>query len=185
MMYGTFHRCRHAKPDCGELLELLNNILEAVSQQGRLLVEVSDQHIPDKWIKAVQDDTRRAIAHMEDMKLRDHDALSTQNQSLLALMQTGARELCRLWTTDEKAAVQSLGYAFHVIPQLLRTPEKFSRESYMWCFRIISAYWDKLSIGMQEAFCAVVGLELGAAQTLINTEGFSIKSTIGSSDPRK
>jgi len=94
---------------------------------------------------------------------------------LLDLVQIGARELQRLWAMGDKPAVQSLGYALHVIPDLLRTPEQFSQESYMFCFRIISVHWNKLSVPMQEAFCRVVGLRVGIAQTLIDTDGFSIK----------
>jgi len=178
VMYGTFQRCRHASPDSTELLALLNDVLEVVSQQGRFLVEVPDQHIPDKWLKAVRDDTERAITDLRDME-QGRDELSSQNQSLFSLLKEGTRELRRLWAMDAKHAVQSLGYAFHVIPPLLRTPERFNPESYMFCFRMISAFWKDLSLEMREAICKVVGLELGAAEGLIDREGFPLKMAIG------
>src|SRR5215510_16126061 len=113
VMHGTFQRCRHAQPDCGELLALLNKILDVVNQQGKLLVEVPDRVLPDKWVKAVHDDTQRAIAFMQEMKPQDYDALSPKNQSLFSLIQIGTRELQRLWAIGAKPAVQALVYAFH------------------------------------------------------------------------
>ena len=178
VIYGTFQRCRHVKPDCGELLVLLNSILEAVSQQGSLLVEVPDQHIPAEWVKAVHEDTQRAIAYKQDKNQQVHDSLSPENQSLFALIRIGTRELQRLWAAESKMAVQSLGYVLHVIPPFLRTPEQFNPQSYMFCLRILTAHWHDLSIGMRKACCRVVGLELDAAQLLINTSGLAIDGKI-------
>lgn len=175
VMYGTFQRCRHFKPDCSELLELLNNILEAVSQQRRFLAEVPEQLVPDKWKKALHDDTERAIRYIHERGLKDHDALLSKSVPVFSLLQIGTRELQRLWAIQATFAVRSLGYAFHVLPELLRTPEDFRLKSYRLCFRIISAHWDELSLEMREAICNIVGLKLQSADTLVKSLGFSLE----------
>ena len=174
LMYGTFQRCSHARPDCDELLTLLSSILVVVNQQQRFLVEVPDHLVPDKWVKAVHDDTQRASLYVRSLKQEVRDDLSARNQALFSLIEVGTRELQRLWAIQATFAVRSLGYAFHVLPNLLRTPEEFSPKSYRFCFRIISAHWNDLSLEMREAFCKVVGLKLESADTLIKSPGFAL-----------
>jgi hypothetical protein len=173
-MYGVFQQCRHGRTDCGELLTLLGSILVYVNRQQRFLVEVPDYLVPDKWVKAVRDDTERAISYMRNRNQEVRDDLSARNQVMFSLIEVGTRELHRLCAVQATIAVRSLGYAFHVIPDLLRTPEEFSPKSYRFCFRVISAHWEELSLEMREAFCEIVGLKLESADTLIKSPGFSL-----------
>lgn len=173
-MHGTFQQCQHARPACGELLVLLSNILDVVKQQRRFLVEVPDAIVPDKWIKAVRDDTERAILYTRGLKQAVRDDLSPRNQALFSLIDVGTRELQRLWAVQATFAVRSLGYAFHVLPDLLRTPEEFSPKSYRFCFRVISPHWNELSLELPGAFCKIVGLQLKSADTLVKSPGFAL-----------
>ena len=176
IMSGVFQRCRHAKPDSGELLALVNDILSIVDQQGKLLIDVPEGWVPDKWVKAVNADTQRGIEYMHAMKISDYDALSPEKRRVISLLQLLVRELQRLWATGAKVTVQCLGHAFHNIARWLRTPEKPGADSSMRLFRIISANWEELSMEMREGCCRVVGLELQAAEALINTPGFSVNT---------
>ena len=180
IMGGIFHRCRHARPDSGELLALLNDVLVIVEQQGKFLIDVPDGWVPDKWVKAVCADTRRGIEYMDAMNLRDHDTLSPNNRLLFSMVQLVVRELQRLWAINAKVTVQRLGYAFHNVSRCFRTKEELNSDSGMFYFRIISAHWNELSMETREACCRVVGLELDKAETLIKTAGFCINSKIGS-----
>jgi len=173
-MAGVFQQCRHGRTDCEELLTLLGSILVFVKLQQRFLVEVPAYLVPDKWVKAVQDDTERAIAYMRSLKQEVRDDLSVRNQVIFSLIEVGTRELHRLWAIQSTSAVRSLGYAFHVLPDLLRTPEEFSPNSYRFCFRVISAHWKDLSLEMRQAFCKIVGLRVKSADTLIKSSGFAL-----------
>jgi len=93
-------------------------------------------------------------------KQRPEDRIASSGQPLFALLYVGIHELQRLWASESTYAVRSLGYAFHMIPQLLRTPEQFDRKAYRFCFRMVSAHWDELSPEMRQSFCDVLGMTL-------------------------
>src|SRR5262245_56006100 len=100
IMSGVFQRCRHAQPDSGELLVLLNDILSVVDQQGKFLIEVPDGWVPEKWVKAVSADTQRGIEYMHAMKQETLDANSPEKRRVIAILRLVVQELQRLWAID-------------------------------------------------------------------------------------
>lgn len=64
---ATFQRCRLARrrngsdKDLGEVLALADAILREVDRQGKVLIDVSEGWVPQKWVSAVQGDTQRGI----------------------------------------------------------------------------------------------------------------------------
>ena len=176
IMSGVFQRCRHAQPDSGELLVLLNDILSVVDQQGKFLIEVPDGWVPEKWVKAVSADTQRGIEYMHAMKQETLDANSPEKRRVIAILRLVVQELQRLWAIDAKTTVRRLGHAFHNIGRWLRAPAEANSDAPMKLFRVISANWDELSMEMRKGCCRVVGLEIQAAEALINTPGFPINT---------
>ncbi len=170
LMYETFQSCRHALENAGALLNLLRETLEVVKQQKTYTVE-----IPDHWAEPLNEYTRRAILSTSGVEPTTVDSLSPENQQFFSLVYIGTHELIRLWASESKPAVRSIGYALHVIPDLLRKPQRFDRRGYWFCFRIVSTYWTELSLEMQHAFCKIMGLELKEARELINRENFPVK----------
>ncbi len=152
LMYGAFQSCRHAGRHTSTALNLLAEILEFANQQGTLVVEV-----PDTW---VEKNAMQSIAVMPGGELNQVDLLSAANQALFSLICVGTNELQRLWTIGAKPAVRSLGYAFHMLPPLLRTPDQFSPSQYMCCFGKVLRHWNELSPEMRRTFCDVLGLDL-------------------------
>jgi hypothetical protein len=170
IMYRTFLSCRHATLDTGSSLNLLAELIGLVKQQGTLAVE-----LPDHWLDSPDKEKQALVENPSKVKLAENSALSTQNQILFSLIDIGVHELQRLWQAESKLAVRSLGYAFHILPQLLRKPEEFDPERFMFCFRIVCKHWGELSLELQKAFCEVMGLTLDQVTTLVATDDFPIQ----------
>jgi hypothetical protein len=154
-------------PHSATALSLLVETLEFVKQQGTLVAEVSDD-----W---VNEHKLQGLVVPLGTEPKGDKTLSAANQKLFSLIDIGTHDLQRLWASDSKYAVRSLGYAFHIIPPLLRTPERFSPQSYLFCFRIVCNHWNELSPEMRQAFCAIQGLELAEATRLVNSAEFPIQ----------
>jgi len=169
LMYATFQGCRHGRTT-DKHLNLLSEILKLVEHQLTFSVDV-----PDHWLDIVYEYTRQQMTIGPGNQPRREFLLSSNNQQLFSLLCDGVHELQRLWSSESKYAVRSLGYAFHIVPQLLRTPEQFDRDRYMFCFRAVCAHWEELSPEMQKSFCNVLGIKEEEAQKLIKTVGFPIK----------
>src|SRR5258708_31128556 len=167
IMYGTFQSCRHALHHTGTALNLLAETLEMVKQQGMFVVEDSDE-----WVN--KNNLQRLVVSPGDNTKQDN-SLSPASERLFSLLYIGAQELQRLWALEAKQAVRCLGYSFHFIPAILRTPEEFSPEGYMTCFRLIAYHWDQLSVEMRQAYCKILDLEFEVATKLATSPGYSFE----------
>lgn len=188
LMYRVFLSARHTLPQTGMLLNLLNETLETV-----LRCENFEVHVPRRWLIAGDDYSRaiisasrhelirqrvamlQAVFLRQRLKSRPERGISERNRRLFSLVYIGSRDMQRLWLAESKDAVRTLGYALHIIPALLRTPNQFDAKSYLYCFRIISPHWDKLSLDMQEILCDLMGFDLALVPVLINSPDFWIK----------
>ena len=168
-MYETFLSCRHSLYQTGELLPPLRKIFDLTKQQGRFTIE-----LPDDWVNTVDEFIRQTLSKAASLEHPPADALTSGNYALVSLLDIGIAELQRLWKADAKPAVRSLGYAFHMLPDLLRCPEKFSPDGYMFCFGLVSRHWDDYSEELRLALCKVVGLKLSHAEALINSPKSSV-----------
>jgi hypothetical protein len=161
LMYGVFQSCRHALRHTSTALNLLSETLEFIKQQGTLVVEVPD--------KGVEENAIQSIVVVPSAEPDQADLLCPANQALFSLIYVGTSELQRLWAAGSKSAVRSLGYAFHMLPPLLRTPDQFSPRQYMCCFGDVRHHWNELSPEMRRTFCDVLGLDLAEVTALDNS----------------
>jgi hypothetical protein len=167
LMYGAFMRARHADPRTGPAVAILNDVLDLVSQQRRLVVIV-----PDALFTAL--DKRRmiqAMAYGQRRAATDElscDELSAANADLFSLIRAGACELQRLWEIQASDAVRAVGYALHALPDLLRAPFEFSPDEYQECFHLVGQHWEQLSVQMRLALSHSIGMNLTEAEALLN-----------------
>lgn len=178
VMRAIFQRCRNrariSVRGLDEVLGLGNEILRVVEHQGKFLIDVPEDALPQKWVSAVKADTQRAIEYRQAMQRSDYELLTPEHRRQIALLRLLVRELQRLVAMGENYSVYRLGYAFHNVHRVLSMPEETDKGSALQMFRVISADWDMLSMEMREDSCRVVGLERSAAEAMINTPGFSI-----------
>src|SRR5262249_4571493 len=146
---------------------LVSDILSVVAQQGKLLIDVPEGWVPEKWVKAVRSDTQRGVDSMNTMELSDSDVLSPEKRREISLLQLLVGELQRLLAIGADDTVQRLGGAFQHVDGLLRMTNEPGTDASMIHVRMISAAWDELSLEMRESYCRIVGLELQAAEELI------------------
>lgn len=137
-----------------------------VEEQGRFVINV-----PDEWGR--QNKLQNGGVDRSQY-LKEDDALSAANGPLFEVIYVGAYELWKFWASGSMGPVRSLGYAFHVLPGLLRTPDRFSPELYLFNFRIVSFYWNILSPELRAALCKLQGLDAREAARLIQSDGFAI-----------
>jgi hypothetical protein len=179
LMYIAFQRCRNAQlyrellldaqPETGLLLNLLIQTLDAVKRNDALVLE-----IPENENNSMLTVIQQEVELSPDANRTKLSFLSETKQRLFCLVCVGVQELKQLWTSDSEMAVQSLGYALHNIPRLLRSNEEFDPSLYRFSFRVAAAYWSELSIEMRQALCDAVELELAQVEELVCTEGFAI-----------
>lgn len=160
----------------GEVLALVSDILDVAEQQGKLLIDVPEGWVPEKWVTAVRADTQRGIDYTNAMELSDSDVLSPEKRREIALLRLLVRELQRLWTIGAYGPVQRIGHALHNVHQWLRMPDEPGSDAWstMYYFRAIGADWNELSLEMREGCCRVAGLDLQTVEGLIKTPEFFI-----------
>ncbi len=189
LMYIAFQRCRHAQLyrellldaqlETGLLLDLLIQTLDAVKRNDALVVE-SPEIENNLMLTVIQQE----VESSPDANRGKLSFLSETKQRLFGLACVGVQELKQLWTSNSEMAVQSLGYALHNIPHLLRSSEELAPSLYCFSFRVAAAYWSELSIEMRQALCDAVELELAQVEELVRTEGFAIHMWSHSRDRR-
>ncbi len=161
--------CRHLDPAATTLLDLANRTLALVRQFGTLVVEV-----PRAWIECLPPHDQREVLRDTAGGPTPLSDLPERAHQLLSLIELGVMDLQRLVASGSPAAVQSLGYALHPIPYLVRRSEEFDAEGYRFCFKIAAFCWSELSPELQQALCEQIGLERERAEVLIQTHGFTI-----------
>lgn len=159
LMYGVFQCCRAALRRTPEALNLIDEILKIIKQQETFIITVSDE-----WVKKIG--TTSSIVDRSDRSMKDI-ALSPANQALFSLICVGATEFRRLWEAGASDAVRHLGYAFHNVPALLRTPDKFLPTDFLGN---MGRHWDEYSLEMKQAICDIKGISLQEAETRLKSD---------------
>jgi hypothetical protein len=167
LMYRVTLSCRSASRDTGDALNLLDLILEEVVKEKRFIVDVAVNKLSVMY-SDMNEQFRLKIESM--FRLSEPDW--AQSQKFLSLFRIAVRDLKQLWASDSKQVVQAIGYALHNLPQFIRAPEQFNKESYMYCLYRVAFHWDKISIELREAFCNIVELEPVTSAKLINSPEF-------------
>jgi hypothetical protein len=165
LMWGAFMMARHADPRTGPAVAILNDVLDLASHQRRLVVMV-----PDALFTALDKRRMFQAMGMPHRRRAGSDELSAANADLFSLIRAGARELQRLWEIQASDAVRAVGYALHVLPDLLRAPAEFSLDGYRNCFYLVGEHWEELSAEMRLAFSHSIGMQLAEAEALLNRE---------------
>ena len=161
--------CRHLDPAAAILLDLATRTLARMRQFGTLVVEV-----PQAWIGRLPPHEQREVLRDPAGGRTPLGDLPERAHQLLSLVELGVVDLQRLVASGSPAAVQSLGYALHPIPYLIRQSDEFDAVDYRFCFKIAAFVWSELSPGLQQALCELVDLERARAAVLIQTPGFAI-----------
>jgi hypothetical protein len=161
LMYATFQSCRYARPETDYYLPVLVDALNTLRQQQTFIVPLPAVH------KRLPQTLVHQIRAPWFLSLYRTKTITSAAQPFLHFTVVGVAELQRLWVAQRIEPVRRLGYAFHNIPQFLRTPATFDLEAYQHCFRIAGAYWSELSAEMQQHFCTLLGLSEQQARELL------------------
>lgn len=109
----------------------------------------------------------------------ERERLSEEQQRLLAALRVAVAELERLKASGESDAVRHLGYAVHVVPEVLVAGQWSAREFLSFNFRVAAAHWNALSRECQQALCDLAGVHPGRAAELIARPGFACYHPVG------
>ena len=164
LMYGVFQICRVVEVRSGTALVQLAETLEIVKQQRNIVIRVTKT-----WVQ--QNKLQQSVVPCWT-RLKPDTKISPANQELCDLVCLGTGELQRLLASEAFEAVQMLGYAFHIVPRLLRTPSEFQPT---WFFRNMRPNWEEYSIEMRQAICKMMHISLEEA-------AISVRSTRSSSE---
>jgi hypothetical protein len=166
-MFEVFQSCRHALIRTGTALNLQLEIIEMMKHQQSYVIE-----LPNNWIHSDDVDKRAIVTAAQPRILRilRRQSPPPLDAKLFSLIYVSTHELNRLWGLGKKQAVRRLGYALHNLPSLLRNPDHFDLESYVYSIRIAAWHWNELSVEMRRAFCEIMELEAEVTDSLVNSE---------------
>lgn len=100
--------------------------------------------------------------------------LSPEQEGLLAALQVVVAELDRLQAKGETGALRSLGYAVHVLPDVMVSGRWSPREFRGFSLRVAAAHWGALSIECKRVLCELAGISAARATELIAMAGFVV-----------
>jgi hypothetical protein len=107
--------------------------------------------------------------------------LSGEQQRLLAALGLAAEELERLVSAGATGPVRSLGYAVHVLPDLIRSRVDLSPREFRFNFRVAAVHWAAFSPAMQTALCGLAGFSPEEAAWWMQRPDFAV--TLSPADP--
>lgn len=103
------------------------------------------------------------------------DGLPLEQQRLLELVRASTVELKRLCSANAPVAVmRSLGYALHVLPDLVLRGG-YDANAFWFNFRIAASAWSNLSIEMRLVLCELAEISIDRAEERISKRGFTFK----------
>jgi len=157
VMFQAFQSCRHLLPEMAFHVRALVSVLDAVRKQDTFVVDV-----PESILGSLVElgPVRSALT---DVRFPAEAAGALVHSTVFAAIEVGALELERLIAAGSSKPVSSLGYALHVLPDLVRSPDELRPESFAFNFSIAARHWDELSAAMRNALGAAVGQERAAA----------------------
>jgi hypothetical protein len=100
--------------------------------------------------------------------------LAPLTRRLLACLNLATEEIQRLCTADATVALNSLGYALHFIPELIREGRPFDPELFRFCLRIAAYRWSELSAPMQAMLAELAAMDKAEVDALACESGFAI-----------
>lgn len=100
--------------------------------------------------------------------------LSPEHVRLFAALQVVVAELDRLNASGESGAIRSLGYAVHVLPDVIVSGEWSAKEFRGFNFRVAAFYWSTLSSECKQALCELAGISAARAAELVASAGFVV-----------
>lgn len=160
------------KPDLP--LEILIDVLEAVERQGVLVVPMPDDTrsiLEPVHLTAITAAEIAAPPNAHPQRLEDMQA---EYRNLIPYIKVAAHEMKRLREAGLERALKSLGYAMHVVPEVISRQEKFDADLYKSNFRLAATNWSDFSAEMRAAMAKVVGIDLAGLDEVVQQEGFAL-----------
>lgn len=156
-------------------LEILIDALEAVDQQGILVVEMPDD--TDEKLKPVYVTSIPAaeIAAPPFANPCPLEHMQAENRALVPYIKVAAHELKRLREAGRERALKALGYTMHVVPEVISRREEFDADWYLDIVRVAAPHWSDYSTEMRAAMAKVLGIEPVRLDELVRQEGFAFE----------
>lgn len=170
LAYEAFQAARHGYSK-SDVLDLFVRTLALVRERDAMVVEV-----PRSWVRDLDPYFEQTIQPDEDGARRQPSQLSESGRGLLTFIEVCAEELGEMCSSGAPlAAIQSVGYALHPLPELVEGPEGlFHSHLFNFNFRIAAFHWPVLPPNLQVAFCYLAGVEPEQAEELVNQPDFAI-----------
>jgi hypothetical protein len=165
LAYEAFQGCRHGMIGTATLLERLVDVAPQLEARRSIWVEV-----PGAWFRALDPYHQQALCR----PLSAGEPWPRDAEVLVATMAVIARELVRLWSAGAAGAPASLGYAFHMLPGLVRSGEPFDPRQFEFSFRIAASAWTAISPETRLLLCTLTQRSVEAAEVQIASPGFAI-----------
>lgn len=171
LAFQGFQHCR-SSGHADWTLDAAAFALRLAEQVGVLEVEVPQRVVPvagagmARSLKAKQPKTR---TRLED--------LSSEQLRLLALTRAAVSELRELCATScSRELISTIGYAFHVLPEVARCGGWEAEAFFQFNFRKAAFFWAELPDSMRRLLCQLSDITVEGAKTVINKRGFVIPS---------
>jgi hypothetical protein len=166
----AFLFCRLGSRRAGPALKLLVQAFDGVDQTGYLEVEVSTSALAS-ITPIVPSRTIDPLAQRQCV--RD---LPPEQQRILRLIRASVIELNQVCSSNPTQKVlQSVGYALHVLPDLVRRGGFDVNEFRGFNFRVAAYAWSNLSVAMRRVLCELANTSPDRVERLVVRDGFAIK----------
>lgn len=156
-------------------LEILIDALEAVEQQGILVVKMPDD--ADEILKPfyrISSEAAKIAAPLFALP-SPLEYMPAENRALIPYMKVAAQEFKRLRKAGLGRALKSLGYTMHVIPEVIDRREEFDADWFQCNVRVAAAHWPDYSAEMRAAMAKVLGVEPARLDEMARQEGFALE----------
>lgn len=168
LMNRTFQSCRLGGSDAGFMLNVLSAVLDVVGQRRTLVIDLGDD-LPDTYSKKLVE-----FALPPGVAPHALGSLSPASEPLFALVCSGTKDMTRLWAVGSTQAVRSVGYALHIVPDLLRNPRDFDPRAFTFMLHYAGRHWRELSPELQHALSAAVGYTVDEATMYIEQDDYPV-----------
>ena len=163
LAFIAFQQCRHGgRPNA--TLDTAASALNLVHRQGVIQVELPT---PTETQHGRLPAARGVQRQLEDLTAEQLHLFELTREVVLEL-----KDFCAADPRPE--SVRALGYAFHVLPEVVRTGDWMPDDFFHFNFRIAAGCWPKLSPRLREILCELAGITVWSADGLVKKRGFVI-----------
>ena len=170
LAYEAFLAARHGYLK-GDALDLFARTIALVRERNAMVVEV-----PRSWVLDLDPGFHETIQPDEDSARFQLSQLTERGQGLLNFVEVCAEELREMLAEGAPlAAIRSVGYALHVLPELVEGPAGlFKSHLFHFNLRIVAFHWSVIPSNLQVALCYLANIEPEETEHLVNQPEFAI-----------